>query len=360
MCFFNTSSICLKNPRIICFVSHSTDRALINTEPLYCGGARNKKVELGRKKPRYSSRAAARIITMSTDIVSTLGTLIKLGLEIKTRLDSLNQAAEDLQLLTANLMLLLEIFEDPVNEALIKTRVSEFVHILDVLQSIANSCIKYAEALDVDLAGETTATKKAERRGAKFIKRLRAFAKIPELLAEIQRKADQLQQICNVVSTLIVHDFRVQQGRTSGKETVESTAVVKETTTHENFLDLDLSTNFASIDQIVGNLIKECNHLRQQIQEATLIPDTSAVQAFQAQNPEAASFWKDRFQNGELNASTLRYEVMRPSPPCFWDFQYRRIILTYFFLTDDIRFLGTLRTYCRNVSCSQENTDWDS
>ena len=269
---------------------------------------------------------------MSADIVSTLGTLIKLGLEIKARLDSLNQAAEDLQLLTTNLMLLLKIFENPVNETLVKTHVSEFVYILDVLQSIAHSCTKCAKALDIDLAGATTTIKKAEGRGMKFIKRLWAFSIIPDLLAEIQRKANQLQQIYNVISTIIVHDIRTQQGETSGKETVESTTAVEEPARHENLLDLDLSTGFASIDQIVGNLIKECNHLRQRLQEATLIPDTSAIQAFQAQNPEAASFWKDRFQEKELDASALRYEVMRTSAPCFWDSKYRRIMLTYCFL----------------------------
>ncbi|KID94662.1 hypothetical protein MAJ_09382, partial [Metarhizium majus ARSEF 297] len=59
---------------------------------------------------------------------------------------------------------------------------------------------------------------------------------------------------------------------------------------------------------MVGSLIKECKQLRQRLQEAILFPDTSAVQDYQAQNPEGASFWKDRFQKDELNASALRYE----------------------------------------------------
>ena len=82
-------------------------------------------------------------------------------------------------------------------------------------------------------------------------------------------------------------------------------------------LDLDLGGNFDSIEQIVGNLIQECKQLRQRLQEAILVPDTSYIQAFQAQNPEAVSFWRDRFQKGELNASALRYEVMRLSSPSF-------------------------------------------
>ena len=242
---------------------------------------------------------------MSMDVVDTIGIIIKLGVEIKTRLDSLNQAAEDLQLLTTNLSLLLKLFENPVNDALIKTHVLELTCILDILQSIAQSCTKCAKALDIDISGATDAAKKAEGRGQKFIKRLWAFAKIPDLLAEIQRKATHLQQIYTAVSALIVQDIRLQQERTSGNETIESTSIVKETAP----LDLYLGTNFASINQIVGNLMQECIQLRQRLREAILVPDTSSIQAFQVQNPEAVSFWRDRFQKGELNASALRYEV---------------------------------------------------
>ncbi|QPH05014.1 hypothetical protein C2857_002459 [Epichloe festucae Fl1] len=40
--------------------------------------------------------------------------------------------------------------------------------------------------------------------------------------------------------------------------------------------------------------LRECKDLRQRLQEAILFPDTSAVQDYQSQNPEGASFWKDR------------------------------------------------------------------
>ena len=107
-----------------------------------------------------------------SDLVFALNFLIKLGFEIQTRLDSLNQAAEDLQLLNANLRLLLKVFENPVNEDIIKTQVSEFINILDILQSIAHSCAKCAKALDIDLAGAAIATKRAETHGRRFIKRI--------------------------------------------------------------------------------------------------------------------------------------------------------------------------------------------
>ncbi|KAK5629071.1 hypothetical protein RRF57_004786 [Xylaria bambusicola] len=228
---------------------------------------------------------------------------------MSTRLDSLNQAAEDLRLLNTNLGLLLKVFENPVNEDIIKAQVSEFIHILDILQSIAHSCAKCAKALDIDLAG-AAATKRAETHGRRFIKRIWALNRIPDILVEIQRKAAQLQQVCNAVSTVIVSNIRAQQGRTSGKETIESTSVVKRPPLHEN---MNIGVDFTSIDQMVGNLMKECRHLRQRVQEATLFPDTSAIQYYQSQNPEAASFWKDRFQNEALNASALRYEARIPT-----------------------------------------------
>lgn len=261
---------------------------------------------------------------MSVDIVGTIGIIIKLGTEIKTRLDSLNQAAEELQLLNTNLSLLLNLFENPVNNTFIKTHVLELACILDILQSIAHSCTNCAMALDVDITGATNATKKAEGRGYRFIKRLRAFTKIPDLLAEIQRKATHLQQIYTAISVLIMQDASLQHERTSGSETTESISVAKEAAP----LDIHLGINFASIEQMVKKLIQECGQLRQRLQKAILVPDTSFIQAFQAQNPEAVSFWRDRFQRGELNASALRYEVTN-CQPLFGGLKHRPVIVIY-------------------------------
>lgn len=97
--------------------------------------------------------------------------LINLGSEIKNRLDSLNQAAEELQLLTTNLILLLKVFEDPRSEDMIKTNVPEFTSILNVLQSIARSYTECAKALDIELTGATIATQ-TESYSKKFVKRI--------------------------------------------------------------------------------------------------------------------------------------------------------------------------------------------
>lgn len=244
-----------------------------------------------------------------SDIVCVLTILIKVGTEIKTRLDSLNEASEDLLLLTTNLQVLLKLFEDTGNEDIIKRHSSEFVNIMDILQSIAQSCTSCAKALGVEPAGTMTATQKTGMNVKKVVKRVWNFTRIPFLLAEIRRKAEQLQHISSTLTISFLSDIRKHQRKSSGKEKLKY-PVAKSTTLHERLLGVDLSTEFANIDRMVGNLMKECKHLEQQLQQATLFPDTSAVQNYQAQNPEGASFWKDRFQKGKLSASALRYEVM--------------------------------------------------
>lgn len=108
---------------------------------------------------------------------------------------------------------------------------------------------------------------------------------------------------------MLLYDIRTQQRRSSESGIIESTPVAKNPTIHEHLLEVGLSTEFASIDLMVGNLMKECKLLRQRLQEVTLCPDTSAVEDYQEQHPEGASFWRDRFQKDELCASALRYEV---------------------------------------------------
>ncbi|KAL7919034.1 hypothetical protein ACQKWADRAFT_302440 [Trichoderma austrokoningii] len=241
---------------------------------------------------------------MSVDILITLNFLIKLGAEIKTRLGSLNQSAGDLQLLTTNLHLLLNVFENPNTGEIVKANLSEFVNILDVLQSIAHSCTECARALDTELAGATTAAEKTKR----LVKRIWAFHAIPGHLAEIQRNAERLQKIYSAVHAILLQDIRTQQELVKENDVDNSAFAVDKPAINQQLLELSFSSDFASIDQMVGGLMKECKYLQQRLQEAILFPDTSAVLQYQAQNPEGASFWRERFQRDEITASALRYE----------------------------------------------------
>lgn len=180
---------------------------------------------------------------------------------------------------------------------------------LDILGSIEETCKNCAKALGVELAGATPATQKTGMNGRKFTTRLWIFSRIPALLAEIRYKAEHVHSMSSTLSISFLSDIRNHQRKSSGEGTLQS-PIAENTTLNENLVDLDLSTEFASIDRMVGKLMNERKHLEQRLQEATLFPDTSGVQYYQAQNPEGASFWKDRFQKGKLNASALRYEVM--------------------------------------------------
>ncbi|PMB69015.1 hypothetical protein BM221_005601 [Beauveria bassiana] len=241
------------------------------------------------------------------DIQSTLLVLIKLGVELKARLDALNQAAEDLQLLTTNLRLLLIVFENPANESILKEHVSEFVAILDILQSIAKSCAKSGKLLDMDPSGQAAVDGGRDAFGKKMIRRIWIVKRIPGLLAEIQRKAEQLQKIYSAVSVVILQDIRANQERPpKGTESsVNSTLVAQD---YNQAKGLDFSTNFASIDIILGNLMNECKSLRQQLEDNIIHPDTSAIENYEATNPEGMAFWKNKFQK-ELSTSSFRYEV---------------------------------------------------
>ncbi|OAA53708.1 hypothetical protein ISF_08647 [Cordyceps fumosorosea ARSEF 2679] len=245
------------------------------------------------------------------DIHSTLLVLIKLGGEIKLRLNALNQAAEDLQLLTTNLRLLLTVFENPANEAIIKAHVSEFVTILDILQSITMSCAKCAKALDIDSAKAKPANDSVEAFGRRIIRRIWILNRIPSLLAEIQHKAEHLHKVYSAVSVVILQDIRANQSPPStGAEVSTASTVVERESKHMELHDSQFTTNFASIDLILGNLMTECKSLRKQLQENVIRPDSLSTQHYQTQNPEGLAFWRDRFQKSELGPSSLRYETL--------------------------------------------------
>ena len=243
------------------------------------------------------------------DIISTLNLIINLGLNIQARFESLNRAAEEISLSNTKLRLFCKLFEDRGNDDLITTYLSEIAKFAETVQSIEQSYKKCAKTLDFEISATNNAITKPEARGKKYVKRLWAFYKIPDLLDEIQRKAEQLERVYSAVSIMLIDEIRKQQRRSSESGIIESTPDAKSLTTHEHLFEVGLSTEFASIDLMVGNLMKECKLLRQRLQEVTLCPDTSAVEDYQEQHPEGASFWRDRFQKNELCASALRYEV---------------------------------------------------
>lgn len=202
---------------------------------------------------------------MSVDIISTLTININLGLDIKARIESLNQAAEEFNLLNTKLRLLCKLFEDPGNDDIITTHLSEISMFENTVQSILQSYTKCAKALRVEIPATDTATTKPEARGMKYFKRAFRGAKglyiSHDLLHEIQRRAEQLEKVYSAMSIMLLSDIRTQQRRSSESGIIESTPVAKNPTIHEHLLEVGLSTEFASIDLMVGNLMKECKLL---------------------------------------------------------------------------------------------------
>ncbi|KAK4696579.1 hypothetical protein P7C71_g1359, partial [Lecanoromycetidae sp. Uapishka_2] len=244
------------------------------------------------------------------DIISTLNIIINLGFDIKARFESFHKAAEEINLLNTKLRVLCTLFEDRGNDDIFTAHLREVGMIVDIVQSIAQSYTNCAKALGVEIPATNTAITKPEAHGKKYVKRVWLFYKIPDLLDEIQRKAEQLEKVYSTVSIIFVVNIRTQQRKSSETEIIEAAPDANNPTIHEHLLGVGLSTNFASIDLMVGNLMKECSLLRQRLQEVTLCPDTSVVEDFQEQHPEGVSFWRDRFQKDELCASALRYETL--------------------------------------------------
>jgi len=228
------------------------------------------------------------------------------GTDLYNRIDAVKQAADDLLLLTAHLEVLSKVFQESENDIMIAYS-SEVMKMLGILQSIQESYNRCAKVLGVGPSGTTTATQNTTVVGKSFTKRVVIFARIPSILAEIRYKAEQLQKLSSILSVSLLSDVRKHQKTVNANESL-LIPTASNTTLHDNSRGLGLNTGFAGIDRMVENLMNECKHLEHQLQETTVFPDTSAVQDLQSQNPEGASFWRDRFQKGKLYASALRYE----------------------------------------------------
>ena len=260
---------------------------------------------------------------MATEIVSTIETIVKLGLEIKARIELFKQATEDFTLLITSLSLLQPLFENKQTGELFDSQQGELAHILSLFKSIAESCANCAKRLDITAPGFNDARGKDKDRVyhwygthniRKKTKQAWAFVWIHDTVEEIEYKSRILQQVCSTVTARLA--IQNEQRRVVAK--AEPSSVAQATVP----LELNFATTFVSIGEIIGEVMKECRQLRQRLREAILLPDASYAQAYEARNPEAVSFWRDRFQKGELNASALRYEVMRLSVTSLSAFAY--------------------------------------
>lgn len=248
------------------------------------------------------------------DILAVVTILVNVGKDLHDRCVALKQVDSELLLLTTHLKVLSDVFEKLENDVIL-TNSLELVRTLDILKSIQRSYDKCAKALGVGSDGTTYATQKRARTAKGILVQFNLLVRIPGILDEIHDKGEQLQKVTSILSISFLSDARKQQRDSNRKDSlVPSTP--KPTALPDNLLDLNLRTGLTSIDRMVESLMTECESLERQLQEITVYHDTSAIQEYEEQNPEGAAFWKDRFQQGQLYASTLRYEVnpLAPSP----------------------------------------------
>lgn len=277
------------------------------------------------------------------DVLSVVGFLVGVGKEIYDRCEAIKEldTNKDIPLLTMHLEILMQTFKGP-EKVVILTNSSKFVGMLGILESIEKSYRKCAKAMGFDVSGTTSAMQKTARNSQSITRRLWLGARIPSILADIHSLAEQLQKISDMLAVSVLLDVRQHQVDTDGDRPLDSTAAKRTATPPDTLLDPKLCTGLTNIDRMIGNLMTECDTLKHQLEELHLLPDPSAIQDYQAQNPEGASFWKDRFQRGQIYASDLRYEVtsLATLPTLFFHLSLLRHMLIYFFLNRLSTFLG--------------------
>jgi hypothetical protein len=65
-----------------------------------------------------------------------------------------------------------------------------------------------------------------------------------------------------------------------------------------------------TIDELVTRLKNDCQKLQEKLDRCTLSIEPYFFEGFGSDNPEAISFWKDRFRSAELSISSIvPYEV---------------------------------------------------
>lgn len=260
-----------------------------------------------------------------TEVIHVIQILIGVGMEIKSRLDDQNESIEELDQLVFNLEQLNRVFNETGNE-----RLQELygVHIGTVLEGVkrtCESCAKYVEA-------------RSRTRTMRVVKSAWNLYKAPTVKGEVIRTSRRLAELLVTLNFVLVSDverevseLRIERVRETSKVVTVTRAgagtetgtgagtgaVTKETTEVEDTKDgsTTASSNIialglreaihSTIDDLVGRLKDDCQRLQAKLDRATVVVDTSSLEGLQEDNPEGISFWRDRFQAGELAVSSV-------------------------------------------------------
>ncbi|CAG8603071.1 9749_t:CDS:2 [Ambispora gerdemannii] len=200
------------------------------------------------------------------EILGIIERVISLGQQIADRIGAYNEAKASLKRLENILELLKEVVVT-ITKSNVGT--AKIVIIRDTLVDAQKVYVKYVEKLD--------AKENIHRKNLATVKKFVGIYKAPSILIEIENTIVNVERYLNI--------------------TKSSMTELREALTN-------------TIDQLVTRLTKECQELQEKLDCCTL-----SIEPFFAglgsDNPEALSFWKDRFRSAELSISSIApYESM--------------------------------------------------
>ncbi|CAG8549079.1 12840_t:CDS:2 [Funneliformis caledonium] len=196
-----------------------------------------------------------------TDIVSIIERVISVGQQIAERLEAHTEAAESLLKLANILGMLKDMFADIDYSHVNK---SYIVSIKDTLERTQKVYMKCAEDLDI----------KDKKSFSGKLKKVAGIYKAPSILADIQKSIVDVER-------------------------------------HLNITDKALKALANTIDELVTRLKSDCQQLQEKLERCTLSTDSFTLENLGSDNPEAISFWKERFRSAELSISSVApYENM--------------------------------------------------
>ncbi|CAI2167855.1 8298_t:CDS:2 [Funneliformis geosporum] len=231
-----------------------------------------------------------------TDVVSIIERVISLGQQIAERLEAHTEAAQSLLKLENILGMLKNMLADidyaRVNKAYI-------VSIKDALERTQKVYMRCAEDLNI----------KDKKSIAGKLKKIAGIYKAPSILADIQKSIVDVESHLNITDKALSIIQRVQ---TLSTPTIVSTTTSTTTTTSTNMLSSELKEALANtIDELVSRLKSDCQQLQEKLERCTLSTESFTIENLGRDNPEAISFWKERFRSAELSISSVApYENM--------------------------------------------------
>ncbi|CAH1760070.1 5884_t:CDS:2 [Entrophospora sp. SA101] len=273
-----------------------------------------------------------------SEIIGIIERIVLLGQQIIERLEAHEEAVASLKRLEKILWLLKDVVNEITNTNVYK---SHIVGIKDTLERTQYVYMKCAEDLN------------NKKKDGKYVmgkfKQAVGIYKAPNILADIQRTIKDVESHLSITDKSL---SIIQRSQVSLAPTIVATSTsITTTTSSASVLGSELREVLSNtIDELVRRLKNDCQQLQEKLDRCTISIESSFFEGLESENPEAISFWKDRFGSTELNISSVApYETMYVSWARFVHeievtFQLKNIPTAtkeaYFGQIDDIRKYG--------------------